>query len=129
MNFAAIMRAAAAVGGVVLSCAAGAAAAQKPTNEDCLACHSDASLSKDVNGKPVSLHVDPDKFKNSMHRGMFSCADCHSDIYRAEHPPDLESVLEAEAAEPANPEKTIEASQNVETANEKVEPPEKRNES
>ncbi len=60
-------------------------AARKPTNDDCLACHGDSSLSKDVNGKPVSLHVDPDKFKNSMHGGLFSCVDCHTDVKTSPH--------------------------------------------
>ncbi len=62
-----------------------ASAAQPPTNDDCLACHGDASLTKDVNGKPVSLHVDPDKFKDSLHGGMFSCVDCHTDVKSSPH--------------------------------------------
>jgi hypothetical protein len=59
---------------------ASAVAAQKPTNEDCFTCHRTPGLTQDVNGKPVDLHVDPDKFKNSMHGGMFTCVDCHSDV-------------------------------------------------
>jgi cytochrome b subunit of formate dehydrogenase len=80
-------RAAAIVGCLVLTLlfTAGAVAAQKPTNEDCLACHSDASLTHDVNGKPVSLFVDPASFKNSMHGSMFSCVDCHSDVKTSPH--------------------------------------------
>ena len=79
--------AAAIVGCLVLALlyATGTAVAQKPTNEDCLTCHADASLATDVNGKPVSLYVDPDKFKNSIHGGMFSCVDCHSDIKNSTH--------------------------------------------
>ena len=61
------------------------ASAQKPTNDDCLTCHGDASLTKDVNGKAVSLHVDPEKFKNSLHGGMFSCVDCHTDVKTSPH--------------------------------------------
>ncbi len=68
-----------------LLAATGASAAQKPTNDDCLTCHGDASLTKDVNGKTVSLHVDPEKFKNSMHGGMFSCVDCHTDVKTSPH--------------------------------------------
>jgi cytochrome b subunit of formate dehydrogenase len=81
------MKCAAVVGTVlsVLLMGTGSSAAQKPTNEDCLACHGDSSLTKDVNGQPVSLHVDPDKFKNSMHGGMFSCVDCHTDVKTAPH--------------------------------------------
>ncbi len=62
-----------------------AATAQKPTNEDCLACHSDSTLSKEVNGKRVSLYVNPDKFKDSMHGGMFTCVDCHTDLKTSQH--------------------------------------------
>ncbi len=58
---------------------------QKPTADECLACHSDASLSHDENGKTVSLHVDPGKFKNSIHGSMFTCVDCHTDVTSAAH--------------------------------------------
>ncbi len=57
----------------------------KPTAEDCLACHSDASLSHDENGKTVSLHVDPKAFKDSIHGSMFTCVDCHTDVTSAAH--------------------------------------------
>ena len=69
------MRAAATVGFLILVLLfrADPVAAQKPTNEDCLACHRDAGLAHDVNGKRVTLYVDPVKFKNSMHGGMFAC--------------------------------------------------------
>lgn len=62
-----------------------ASAAQKPSNEDCLACHGDSSLNKTVNGKPFSLSVNPAKFKDSIHGSMFSCVDCHSDIKSSMH--------------------------------------------
>ena len=57
----------------------------KPTAEECLACHSDASLTHDVNGKSVSLHVDPQGFKDSIHGSMFTCVDCHTDVKSAAH--------------------------------------------
>jgi cytochrome b subunit of formate dehydrogenase len=57
----------------------------KPTVDECLACHSDATLSHEVNGKPASLHVDPEAFKNSIHGSMFSCVDCHTDVRSAAH--------------------------------------------
>ena len=57
----------------------------KPTNEDCLACHSDATMSKDVHGKPVSLYVNPDAFKHSIHGTMFTCVDCHTDVKSSPH--------------------------------------------
>ncbi len=62
-----------------------AAAAQKPTNDDCLACHSDPQFSKQVGGKRVSLYVNPGKFRNSTHGGMFSCVDCHTDVKTSPH--------------------------------------------
>jgi cytochrome b subunit of formate dehydrogenase len=54
------------------------AAPLKPTNDDCLACHSDASM---VNGKDVH----GDAFKASIHGSMFSCVDCHTDIKALPH--------------------------------------------
>src|SRR5689334_11132270 len=57
----------------------------KPTANECLACHSDASLTHNVNGKPVSLHVDPQAFKDSIHGGMFTCVDCHTDVKNSAH--------------------------------------------
>jgi len=70
---------------LVLSYAVGTASARKSTNEDCLACHGDASLTRDVNGNPVSLYVDPAKFKNSVHGGMLACVDCHADVKTSPH--------------------------------------------
>ncbi len=52
----------------------------KPTADDCLACHGDSTLTHDVNGKPVSLYVNPQAFKDSIHGSMFTCVDCHDDI-------------------------------------------------
>ncbi len=52
-----------AVAASFLSWACGARAEHKPKDEDCLVCHSDPTLTKDVNGKQVSLRVDPDKMK------------------------------------------------------------------
>jgi cytochrome b subunit of formate dehydrogenase len=54
---------------------------------ECLACHTDASLAKDVDGKAVSLHVDEGKFKASIHGSMFGCTDCHTDIKGFPHDP------------------------------------------
>jgi cytochrome b subunit of formate dehydrogenase len=55
-------------------------------NDECLACHSDATLIKEENGKQMSLHVDDAKFKGSVH-SMFGCTDCHSDIKAFPHDP------------------------------------------
>src|SRR5579862_1035519 len=64
-------------------------AAQKsvplPTNDDCLACHGDSTLTHEVNGKSVSLFVDVEKFKNSTHGGMFQCVVCHTDLKTSPH--------------------------------------------
>jgi cytochrome b subunit of formate dehydrogenase len=57
----------------------------KPTNEDCLACHGDSTMTNDVNGKPVSLYVNPETFKVSIHGGMFTCVDCHTDVKTSPH--------------------------------------------
>jgi cytochrome b subunit of formate dehydrogenase len=57
----------------------------KPGADECLACHSDATLSHETNGKPVSLHVDPQKFKDSIHGSMFTCVDCHTDVKTSAH--------------------------------------------
>ncbi|HLV87599.1 MAG TPA: cytochrome b/b6 domain-containing protein [Candidatus Sulfotelmatobacter sp.] len=57
----------------------------KPTAEECLACHGDATLTHEVNGKPVSLYVNPQTFKDSIHGSMFTCVDCHADIESAAH--------------------------------------------
>ena len=57
----------------------------KPAAEECLACHSDATLTHDVNGKTVSLHVDPQAFKDSIHGSMFTCVDCHTDVKSSAH--------------------------------------------
>jgi len=63
------------------------AAAPADKSAECLACHNDASLAKDVNGKPVSLHVDEAKFKASIHGSMFGCTDCHKDVKGFPHDP------------------------------------------
>ncbi len=65
--------------------AAGKPQPQKPTADECLACHSDAGLTHDVNGKSVSLHVDPQAFKDSIHGSMFTCVDCHTDVKSSAH--------------------------------------------
>jgi hypothetical protein len=70
---------------VFILCCIAAWGANKPANDDCLACHGDSTLTKDVNGKPVSLYVSPEKFKDSIHGSMFSCVDCHTDIKSSMH--------------------------------------------
>lgn len=65
--------------------AAKPAAAQKLKDQDCLACHSDATLTADVNGKPVSMFVDESKLRHSIHGSLFACVDCHKDVKSLAH--------------------------------------------
>ena len=69
----------------LLFCACAAHAEQKPRDEDCLACHSDSTLTKEVNGKQVSLYVDESKLKYSIHGDIFTCVDCHKDVKSLVH--------------------------------------------
>ena len=59
--------------------------AQKLKDADCLTCHGDPTLTEDVNGSVVSLHIDEGKFKHSIHGSMFSCVDCHKDVKSLTH--------------------------------------------
>jgi cytochrome b subunit of formate dehydrogenase len=48
------------------------------SNDDCLTCHSDSTLTMDKNGKPVSVYVDGHKFDSSVHADAgVGCTDCH----------------------------------------------------
>jgi cytochrome b subunit of formate dehydrogenase len=64
----------------LLFCVCAARAEQKPKDKDCLACHSDSTLTTEVNGKQVSLFVDESKMKHSIHGDLFACVDCHKDV-------------------------------------------------
>jgi cytochrome b subunit of formate dehydrogenase len=63
------------------------------SNDDCFMCHEDTDLTKEYQGKEVSLHIDLDIFSNSIH-GEMECIDCHQDLVDAEfpHDEDLETV-------------------------------------
>ncbi len=65
--------------------ASAAISAQKLKDADCLTCHGDSSLTTDENGKTVSLYVDQNKFKHSVHGSMLSCVDCHKDVKSLAH--------------------------------------------
>ncbi len=69
----------------VLAWAWTACAEQRARDKDCLACHADATLTKDVNGKSISLYVDEKKLKHSIHGSMYACVDCHSDVKATVH--------------------------------------------
>jgi cytochrome b subunit of formate dehydrogenase len=62
-----------------------ASAAPKIKDSDCLACHGDATLTTDENGRQVSLFVDKDKLKHSFHGRLFGCVDCHTDVKSLGH--------------------------------------------
>jgi cytochrome b subunit of formate dehydrogenase len=69
----------------LLVCAGAARAEHKLQDKDCLACHSDSTLTTEVNGKQVSLYVDEGKLKHSIHGDMFACVDCHKDVKSLAH--------------------------------------------
>ncbi|MGO9088841.1 MAG: hypothetical protein ACLQBK_26860 [Candidatus Sulfotelmatobacter sp.] len=52
---------------------------QGPSTDDCLACHSDKTLTTKRGGRTVSLFVDGKKFSSSVH-GSLSCTSCHADL-------------------------------------------------
>lgn len=53
--------------------------------DDCMMCHEDKELTKVRDGREVSLTIDLDKFKKSIH-GDMDCIDCHGDLSGAEFP-------------------------------------------
>lgn len=63
------------------------------TNDDCLTCHDDASLSTIRSGKKVSLYVKPDALDKSVHKNL-ECASCHAEAAVKEfpHPEKLKPV-------------------------------------
>ena len=65
------------------------------SNESCLDCHNDPGWTAEIAGREVNLHVDPDRFADSVH-GMWSCIDCHSDIEEVPHAGNLQPVSCAE---------------------------------
>jgi len=73
--------------------AAIAVPAQKLKDADCLTCHGDATLTTEgPNGSTVSLFVDQNKFKHSVHGRMFHCVDCHTDVKSLAHEKPPEKV-------------------------------------
>jgi cytochrome b subunit of formate dehydrogenase len=55
------------------------------SDEDCLMCHSDASLSMTKKGRTISLFVDGKGFASSAH-GALGCAGCHEGFKPSELP-------------------------------------------
>ena len=63
------------------------------SNEDCLGCHSDNTLSKKLpDGKTKSLFVDESILKKSKHKDN-QCVDCHQGIEELPHPEVLKPPL------------------------------------
>jgi formate dehydrogenase gamma subunit len=62
-----------------------------PTSEDCLGCHADKGLTKEVKGKPVSLYADEAALKASVH-GRLACTACHADVKEVPHAEKLAPV-------------------------------------
>ncbi len=59
-------------------------------DESCMNCHGQKDLTKIVDGKKVSLYVDINKFKNSVHN-QNSCIKCHTNISPSKNPVCLNS--------------------------------------
>jgi formate dehydrogenase gamma subunit len=70
-------------------------AEQKMSSAECLACHTDSSLTKEVNGKQVSVHVKEEALRASVHQ-VLDCGDCHTDIKGYPHDPAPRKVSCAE---------------------------------
>jgi predicted CXXCH cytochrome family protein len=64
------------------------------TNEMCMMCHEDRELTKERNGRAVSMFVDTMLIFSSVHQNN-SCISCHSDI-------DMDDLPHAENLEPVN---------------------------
>ncbi len=85
------------LGGLMVAAASASAqtpAPAAPTNEDCLACHSDPSAAR-ANGQPVV--VQGERFAQSIH-GSLSCVDCHSDLNKPTEFPHAETLAKVSCA-------------------------------
>lgn len=84
MNFARLFSLAVAAPAVLLCIPA--AAALSADDKQCLACHAQEGLQKNLGkGESLSLHVRGDEFATSVH-GELGCAACHSDVEPKKHP-------------------------------------------
>ncbi len=57
----------------------------KISNDDCLACHGDKSMTTKRGGRTVSLYVDQKKFAGSVHASL-DCTSCHAALQGTELP-------------------------------------------
>ena len=83
---------------ILLTAATCLLAQDELSNEGCFDCHNDPGWTEEIDGREVSLHVDPDIFAESVH-GDWSCIDCHSDIEESPHEEGLEPVSCADCHE------------------------------
>jgi len=70
---------------VTLTLATGSAFAL--TNDDCLGCHGDKAMTTEKDGETISLYLDIDTFKQTVHADN-GCVSCHveADVKADEHP-------------------------------------------
>ena len=71
---------------VLAGTALGAPKKPAPAKLDCMACHGEQGLSKEVDGKQHSISIDRQRFQGSVH-GIFECTDCHKDVKAFPHDP------------------------------------------
>lgn len=80
--------------GLLLFCGTRSMSAAQ-SNDDCMTCHADASLTRTLeNGSVQSLAVTTDSLAGSMHAAL-SCVDCHADLKGFQdfpHPEKLKAV-------------------------------------
>jgi nitrate/TMAO reductase-like tetraheme cytochrome c subunit len=69
-------------------------AAQAPSNDDCLACHSDPSMTRS-NGTSVVVQADP--FTSSVH-GPMACVNCHMDLEKQTEWPHADRLAAVQCA-------------------------------
>jgi hypothetical protein len=55
------------------------AAETKASNDDCLACHGDKTMTTKRAGRTVSLYIDQKRFGGSVHSSL-QCTSCHADL-------------------------------------------------
>jgi hypothetical protein len=55
------------------------------SNDDCFMCHSDKTLTGQINGKTVHVFVDQQVLKNSVHKDV-DCVSCHADLEGTDFP-------------------------------------------
>ena len=66
-------------------------ASSQTSNADCLACHDNPELTKDVGGRTVSVYADRKKLAASVH-GPLDCTNCHADVTGYPHEPSPKAV-------------------------------------